>query len=424
MRSLLFTSLLLLSMFITPALAMNMDEAVSEALFHNPEVQQYIALEKAATARTGVARSPFFPRLDASYNYLYGDQDPLLASRDLSSVKISASYNLFNGGSDRFRLHEATSTQAAAKDRLHSIVADTVFTVKEAFIDLLRTRRTVETELASVELLERQKQDNTLRYEQGLIARNDLLRVSVELATANQNLLRVQGQLAVARQNLARSIGRPLIEQETVDDFTLMPENPGSMNVLRQEMFTSRSELLYLNHLLAGREAGRKAVRGDLLPDIDLVVSHERSGNGGMPDSGDPNYDSDSQAMIAATWTLFSGLDTQYELAGRNHEIYALQREIKTLENSLELQLKTALEEFRVAQGNLETAKASVVQAEENYRVNESRYQARVAATVDLLDAQEFLTRARNEQIRAFYDLHRAAAVIERVLERGPGLQE
>jgi outer membrane protein TolC len=64
-----------------------------------------------------------------------------------------------------------------------------------------------------------------------------------------------------------------------------------------------------------------------------------------------------------------------------------------------------------------------VTQAEENYRVNENRYQANVASTVDLLDAQEFLTRARNERVKAQYDLFRSAAVIERVLERGPTLE-
>ncbi len=87
------------------------------------------------------------------------------------------------------------------------------------------------------------------------------------------------------------------------------------------------------------------------------------------------------------------------------------------------LQLQTALEAFRVSERNLDTAKTAESQAEENYRVNENRYKANVASTVDLLDAQEFLTRARNEQVKAQYDLFLSAAVIERVLERGPTVE-
>jgi outer membrane protein TolC len=147
-------------------------------------------------------------------------------------------------------------------------------------------------------------------------------------------------------------------------------------------------------------------------------LSYERFGNNSFPETSDTDYDSDSRAMIEASWTLFSGFDTRYELASRKHEIDAKRREIKATEDLLTLQLQTALEELRVARGNLETARTAQAQAEENFRVNENRYKARVATTVDLLDAQEFLTRARNEQIKALYDLHLAAAVLDRVLER------
>jgi outer membrane protein TolC len=128
--------------------------------------------------------------------------------------------------------------------------------------------------------------------------------------------------------------------------------------------------------------------------------------------------------MVQASWTLFSGFDTRYELVGRKHEIRARQEEVKSTQDRLTLQLQTALEAFRVSERNLATAETAAVQAEENYRVNETRYRSNVATTVDLLDAQEFLTRARNERVKAKYDLYLSAVVIERVLERGPTLPE
>ena len=70
------------------------------------------------------------------------------------------------------------------------------------------------------------------------------------------------------------------------------------------------------------------------------------------------------------------------------------------------------------------TAETGLVQAEENYRVNENRYKAQVATTVDLLDAQEFLTRARNEKVKAFYDFHLADVALERILQLGPKLAD
>ena len=136
------------------------------------------------------------------------------------------------------------------------------------------------------------------------------------------------------------------------------------------------------------------------MPDVDLILSYDRFGNNGLPESSDPNYNSESKAMLQASWTLFSGFDTRYELVGRDHEIRARHQGVKAAEDRLTLQLQTALEASRVSARNLATAKTSVLQAEENYRVNENRYRSNMASTVDLLDAQEFLTRTRNEQIK------------------------
>ena len=38
--------------------------------------------------------------------------------------------------------------------------------------------------------------------------------------------------------------------------------------------------------------------------------------------------------------------------------------------------------------------------------------------------AREFLTRARNEQVKARYDLYLAAAALERILERGSAVPQ
>jgi len=422
MRVLLILWLALLTLINNPAQALTIGEAVNDALQYNPRVHQFLELEDAAGARADQARSPFWPRVEANYTYWRGDRDPDLDSRKLSRAETSAGYNLFNGGSDWFRLHEANYRASAANYQRRSIVADIVLETKQAYIEVLRTKRTVETEKASVELLEQQLHDTQLRLDQGLVARNDLLRVKVELATARQILSIAKGRHEISRQALTLALGRPVRKQEQIADLSLEPAPPGSMEELHREMFVNRSELKFLNSLLAAEMAGRKAVRGDLLPDVDLVLSYDRFGNNSLPETSDTDYDSESRAMVQASWTLFSGFDTRYELVGRRHEIRARQKEIKATEDRLTLQLQTALEAFRVSEENLSTAETAAIQAEENYRINENRYQANVATTVDMLDAQEFLTRARNERVKAQYDLHLSAAAIERVLERGPTL--
>ena len=422
MRTLLILWLALLTLTGNTVQALTIDQAVSDALQYNPRIQQSMELEYAADARSEKAKAPFWPRIDTNYSYWREDRDSDLDSRNLSMAGASAAYNLFNGGSDWFLLNEARHRTEAASYQRRSVIADIVLEAKRAYIEVLRTGRTVETEGKSVDLLEQQRHDTRLRLEQGLIARNDLLRVEVEMATAQQLLSLAEGRHEIARQTLAFVLGRPLDTEEKIFEFTLKPAPPGSEGELRQEMFAMRSELKFLYSLLSSQEAGRKAVQGDLMPDVDLILSYDRFGNNGLPESNDTDYDNESKAILQASWTLFSGFDTRYELVGREHEIRARQEEVKATQDRMTLQLQTALESFRVSERNLVTANTAALQAEENYRVNENRYQANVASTVDLLDAQRFLTLARNERVKAQYDLYLSAAVIERVLERGPTL--
>lgn len=422
MRILLIIGLAVLSLNLNSVQALTIDQAVNDALQHNPQIQQFFELENAAVSRSDQAEAPFWPRIDANYSYWRGDQDPSLDSQELSLAETSASYNLFNGGSDWFRLQEAKHLASAANYKYQSIVADVILEVKKAYIGVLRSERTIDTESKSVELLAKQRNETQLRLDQGLLARNDLLRVDVEMATAQQILEIAKGRFEIARKTLARTLGRPLDEKETLSDLTMEPAEPEPEEELSHEMFARRSELKFLYSLLDAQKAGKKAVRGDLLPEVDLVLSYDRFGDHGLPQTSDTDYDSESKAILQASWTLFSGFDTRHELVGREHEIRARQKEVKATEDELTLQLQTALEAFRVSERNLATAETAEVQAEENYRVNDNRYKANIATTVDLLDAQEFLTRARNERVKALYDLHLSAVVIERVLERGPTL--
>lgn len=417
----LLTFFIISSLQVSAAWSLTVGEALTEALQNNPQIARAEALTQAASARTGKQRAPFWPTLGVDYSYWEADRDPNLATSDLSSASAYARINLFNGGSDWFRLDAADARKEAAEWQQKSIVADIILATRQAYIEVLRAEQSLATTRQSMELLEQQYRQAELRFEQGLIARNDLLRIAVEKATAQQGVVSTEGALVVTRQELARVMGRALEKDETLATVSLNEQQPGAEEELSEAMLSSRSELKYLQSLLVAQSSDRKAVYGDLLPDVNLSHSYDRFGNRTFPDSDDTNYDKDSITMLQASWTLFSGFDTRHELAVRKHEMTALKEEIRSTEDLLRVQLTKALEDYRVAQTNLDTARTSLTLAEENYRVNENRYKAQVATTVDLLDAREFLTRTRNEEVKALYDLYKAEAVIDRVLERaGP----
>ena len=64
-------------------------------------------------------------------------------------------------------------------------------------------------------------------------------------------------------------------------------------------------------------------------------------------------------------------------------------------------------------------AETAVVQAEENYRMNEERYKQQVATSTDVLDAQTLLTQAQANHFNALSDYDIAWARPERAMGIG-----
>ena len=408
---------LFLLLTATSGFALTLDEAIEAALQNHQQIEQSRANAALSQAAVGSARAAFLPSVDLDYSYLERDDDPKSFGEQSSTLSLGASLNLFNGLSDYHTYRAAQQRAKGADFRLQGVRADIVLETEQAFIEVLRAVRSVATAAEGVELLERQKRDTELKFEYGLIARNDLLRIEVELSSAKQDLLRAEGQQQIARRQLERTIGLRLPAEETLAELTDASLPQIDMNQApsyRQQMMASRSELNFLRQELKATKRERRANKGSYLPQLDLAVAHEEYGDDLSPTS---NNSDDNLLTLSASWNLFDGFAREKSIAATDARMRAVAAELRDTEAALVLQLETALQNLRIANGRLLEAKTGVTSAEENYRVTENRFQQQQATTVDLLDAQFLLTRSRNQEINARYDLLLSAAQLERILE-------
>ncbi len=412
------TTLLAFLLLVSQVFALTLDEAIVAALQNHQRIELFRATADQTKAAVGVSRAAFLPRVDLDYSYTERDEDPRSLGEESSILTLGASINLFNGLSD-YHSYRAASRRAQGADyRLQGTRADIVLETQQAYIEVLRANRSVATAAEGVELLERQKRDAQLKFDYGVIARNDLLRVEVELSSARQDLLQAEGQQQIARRLLERTTGLRLPAEESLQDLNataLQSFDPKRVDSYRQQLLANRSELNYLrNELLAARR-DRRANQGAYLPQIDLTVAHEEySDDIAVSDNNDQN----NLLLLRASWNLFDGFAREKTIAAADARARAVAAELRDTEAALVLQLETALQNLRIASGRQQEARTGVTSAEENYRVTENRVQQQQATTVDLLDAQFLLTRSRNLEVNARYDFYLSAVQLERILER------
>jgi len=405
------------------ASALTMEEAVVIALENNHRIKQFERLEDSAREDVGVKRSAFWPSLDLSYSYSDVDTKGATAigstfTRNVSVGTAEVSYNLFNGLSDLKSLKESIARAEASGHERNAVSADIVLDTKTAYIDVLRAGRAVETAREGVELLERQAQDARRFFEVGLFAKNDVLKVEVELASARQDLISAEGDLNVALKRLERTMGVALRADEVIEDAGETPA-PGelSYDALSAEALERRSELRQLRALGEAFGYSADSVRGGYLPRIDLSLSHSEYGDNADLGGRESLHDEEDRAMVTATWNVFDGFLKRHAIRQARYQQEAAMEQMKDMEEDVILQLREALEGYAVSRGRLAAAETAVEQAEENYRVTQNQFRERLATTADLLDARVFLTRARNQHNNAVYDVHLWAARIERTVE-------
>lgn len=415
-KAIIFATLLLIAP--QAASALSMEDAVALALENNHAIKRAGFEYDSARAGLWESRAGFMPSLKASYSYATSNEDAYSTGSEYSVATVTAAYNVFAGFADYNRVREAKAKASAARYQTRSTRAGVVLLARKAYTEVLRAESALITSREGVDLLERQRNDSALFFREGLIAKNELLKVEVELATALQMLLEAEGGHRIARRALETTIGIEL-NGEALEPISIPPEGTQmDFEAMRQQLLANRSELRYLRLIQQAYDHAASATGGAMLPSVDLSLSHSEYGDSPTIGGRENSYDRETVSMITASWTIFDGLRSYN---GKNRQRYiarATGERLKEMKKILLLQLRSAIEDFTVSRQKLVVAETAVGQAQENYRVTDLQFKERVATTTDLLDARNYLTDAKDRYNTALYDLHIAKATIERVLER------
>ncbi|MFB0521067.1 MAG: TolC family protein, partial [Desulfatiglandales bacterium] len=128
---------------------------------------------------------------------------------------------------------------------------------------------------------------------------------------------------------------------------------------------------------------------------------------------------------LTAEWMFWEWGKTKHDVASASANLAKTKYLLQDIKDNIQLEVKDAYLNLREAEKNIHVAKTAVVQAEENFRMNEERYKQQVATSTDVLDAQTLLTQSRTNYFNALSEHNIAWARLERAMgigyERGEG---
>jgi len=405
---------------------LSLADALNVALAQNATI---LKAQNDLEASQGVVvqtRAVALPQLKASGSY--SDQEITLVPGGVPFALPHQSWNggiqivqsIYEGGKLRAALQAAGATQQQAIANYDTVVADTLLNVRLAYDDVLLTAQQIVVHEASVNLLQKELDDQQHRFDAGTVPRFNVLRAEVAVANERPNLIHARNQNRIAKNNLSNLLGYNLprdvwqdIPLNLTDTFDTAPWNVVLPDAIQQAL-ARRTELIALRKQIELQQLNVVSAKAGYKPSVQLVAGYNWVNNSFSADV--ENELNGWSAGAQVSWNLFDGLLTRGKVIQAKAQYDHAKTDLTDQSRQIELAVRTAYSDFIEARETLESQQKVQEEAEESLREARARADAGTGTQLDVLDAETSLTQARTTQIQAQHDYVAARARLERAI--------
>jgi outer membrane protein TolC len=389
--------------------ALNLSQAVDIALKNNHDVQSKNFDYQESLENVKLNNSNLLPKLGLGFSY--NNRDEVNAGQVDTDATLSAevSYNLFNGFKDISTKNSAKFLSKSSEYSLLATKQDIILDTKIAYINYLDNANALETYNSAYNLFKEQYEDSKNRYEQGLIAKNDLLQVQVNMSSAKQNAVKAKSNLKIAKYTLSNILGGKDLKNEKIEKLR---DDNLKLSEYDVKNLENRSEIQALKMNIESLKYQKKSIKSTYYPKVDAALSHNKY----YEDI--KGYEDQNILNLSASWNLYNGgYDDANQNVYRARYLKAKSQLSKT-NLDIKLQYENAISDLEVAIDNLETTTLSLEQANENYDIVKNRFDEGVSTSTDLTDANYLLTQSKQSYSRAYFDKYIAISTLDRIFEK------
>ncbi len=370
-------------------------EAIDLSVGYSHLLKNNTAKIKEATAAITEANERRLPEVSVSASYLYLPVQPTInlksdtAHRGGPKVNqvmygmLSASLPIYTGGKLKYGIESAKYLQQATKldaaGNKQAVIINTI----DAFSNLYKARAAVALVKENLGQSNQRVKDFTNLEKNGIVARNDLLKVTLQSSNIELTLLDAQSNYKIASVNMALMLGVP--EQTLlIADSASLQKNGDIKNIEEYEQLAlqSRNDIGALSLRKKAAELGIKSVKTDYYPTLAATAGYIAADIPGfLTITNAINIGVGIKYNLSSLWKTKSKI----EQAEAKVEQYSTSQDM--LNDNVRLQINQAYQAYLVSQKKIEVLQKAVEQATENYRITKNKYDNALATTTDLLDA-------------------------------------
>lgn len=352
------------------------------------------------------------------FDELTGDvigEEDVTVTQTFKSATAQSNLVVFDGFSRIAGMKAARATLRSSEAALEQQTELLVQNVSVAYYNLMRAKRQVDVALESEDLAKKELERSQTYFDLGIATKSDVLQARVRYEQTRLESVRARNARAQAFVDLTHLMNIPSSQPFEIEDpqLDLTTVEPPALQQLLEQARGSRTDLEVARHNVDASAASVTQANAGNYPSVAVFGQLSRS-------SSETPYRFGAQTNqslawgVQGSWNLFDRFQTklakQRALADRRRDEYTLrqseldaEKEIVQLHNSL----VEAKEQYAVASGTIE-------QAQEDLRLANERFRVGAGTSLDVINAQVNLTRARTDAINALTAFLIARAQIAR----------
>jgi outer membrane protein TolC len=382
----------------------SLSECVSIALDTSPRILYSKAdiIEKQYSLQS--SKKDLYPSLFFNYGYQYApDAYEPFSTKDYYNYSFSVSQPLYRGRSLVTGVELGELDLELSKVSMAQTQNDIILAVHEAYYNLLKTRKFEEVARHSLEERKAHLKDAQAFYAAGLIPKNDMLQSEVQLAGAEIELLRSINLSIMALAQLNTLLRRPVETEIAVEDIFKYEPSDISWEQSFEQAKKFRPELRQSEIAIEQADKNIILTRAPYLPAVSLSANYLKQGDDPLAQDYPIGPSEVKTALATLEWRFWAWGQSKDEMAAARYNMKKAQESQTELLDNIILQVREAYVDTLEAEYNIGVTEKAIEQAEEDFRINQSRYKAQLGTTTDVLDAQTRLTRAKIEYYNALY---------------------
>lgn len=411
------------------ARSLTVDECVAIGIENSHMLHSSKMEVEKARAKSAEAGSYRLPSVSASANYAkLSDVPPFTVtlppnpifqgSFNISptvtstySLKLNLTQPIFTGSRLSGGHKAAIDNAEASMFEFKGDSTDLSFKIRVAYWSLYKAIQYQKAVADNVKLVEAHLTDTQNFLDQGLLTRNDLLKVEAHLSQTRLMLLDADNAVRLAGIRLNTLAGLPLSTKIDIASEPTMEDSIGQdLDSLIQIGLASRTEIRAGERRISAARHAVAVAKSGYYPQIFL---------GGEYDYARPNprylptrdkWDDSWSVGVGISLDIWNWGRTHYQTSQAKAQLNQAQDGMAQLKDAVQFEITADYLGLQKAIEAVGVASDGVSQADENYRMTKDKFEAGIASNTDLLDAEVALLQAKTSYTAAIVDRRLARA--------------